>query len=71
VAWGRLTELVPATIAAASAGKVAEATLDVVSTILLVLPWVGSMLLLIMFVHWPAKALLTRWRSTHFPLRRS
>lgn len=67
VVSGKLMELVPATIAAASEGKIAEATLDVVDTILLVLPWVGSMLLLFMILRWPAKALLTRWRSTHFP----
>ncbi|MGB7796483.1 MAG: hypothetical protein WBL53_09555 [Pseudonocardiaceae bacterium] len=67
VVSGRLMELVPAAIAAASAGKVAEATLDVVDTMLLVLPWAGSVLLLVMIVRWPAKALLTRWRSTHLP----
>jgi len=60
VVWARLVELSQAVGADAAAGQVAEATLDGVDIILLVLPWVGSVLLLIMIVRWPVEAMLRR-----------
>lgn len=46
VVWQRLVGLSHAVAAAASAGHAAEATLGVVQIVLLLLPWVGSVLLL-------------------------
>jgi putative peptide zinc metalloprotease protein len=60
VVWARLIELSQAVAADAAAGQVAEATMDVVDLILLMLPWVGSALLLIMIVRWPVEAMLRR-----------
>ncbi|MGH3831173.1 MAG: hypothetical protein ACRDRS_12105, partial [Pseudonocardiaceae bacterium] len=61
VVWGRLVELSQAVGAEAAAGRVAETILDVVDIILLSLPWVGSLLLLIMIVRWPVEAVAARW----------
>ncbi len=64
VVWQRLIELGLLTGAAAAAGAVAEATLGVVQIILLLLPWVGSLLLLGMILHGPLRWALARWRPT-------
>lgn len=63
VVWARLVEVSQAVGAEAAAGQVGQATMDVVDIILLVLPWVGSMLLLIMIVRWPVEA-MSRKRAT-------
>jgi putative peptide zinc metalloprotease protein len=60
VVWARLIEVSQAVAADAAAGQVAQATMDVVDLILLMLPWVGSALILIMIVRWPVQAMLTR-----------
>lgn len=71
VVWARLVGLSQAVGAEAAAGWVAEATVDVVDIILLVLPWGGSALLLIMIFRWPVETMLRR-RATgslaSFPL---
>lgn len=69
VVWARLVELSQQVSAAVAAGQVAEATVDVLDITLLVLPWVGSVLLLIMIVRWPVETMLTRWHPGR--LRRS
>ncbi len=61
VVWHRLVSLSQAMSAAATAGHAAEAALGVVQIILLLLPWVGSLLLLCMMAHRPVRAMLTRW----------
>jgi putative peptide zinc metalloprotease protein len=60
VVWHRLGELTHAVGAAATTGHVAEATLGVIQTMLLLLPWVGSLLLLGMVVRGPASWVITR-----------
>jgi putative peptide zinc metalloprotease protein len=60
VVWTRLVEVSQAVAADAAAGQGGQATLDVVDLILLVLPWVGSTLLLIMIVRWPVQTILRR-----------
>jgi putative peptide zinc metalloprotease protein len=60
VVWQRLVWLIHAVGAKAAAGQVAEAALGVVQIGLLLLPWVGSLLLLGMMVRRPARWLLTR-----------
>ncbi len=69
VVWHRVVELIPEVGVAAAAGHAAEATLDVADLILLVLPWVGSLLLLSMIVRWPVEAMLARWGPPRFRLR--
>ena len=60
VVWTRLVEVSQAVGADAAAGQGAQATMDVVNLVLLVLPWVGSALLLIMIVRWPVEVMLRR-----------
>src|SRR6185437_3561684 len=50
VVWQRLVELTQAVGAATTAGHVAEATLGVIQIGLLLLPWIGSLLLLALMV---------------------
>ena len=61
VVWHQLLWLSQAIGAAATGGHAAEAALGVVQIILLLLPWVGSLLLLGMMAHRPVRAVLTRW----------
>ena len=63
VVWTRLFEVSQAVAVDAVAGRVTGATMDVVNLVLLVLPWVGSVLLLIMIVRWPVEA-MSRRRAT-------
>ena len=64
VVWQQLVELTPAVGAAATAGHVAEATLGVIQIGLLLLPWIGSLLLLALMVQAPMRKTLARWSST-------
>ncbi|MBW0008694.1 MAG: hypothetical protein JO063_01020, partial [Pseudonocardiales bacterium] len=57
----RLVWLTHAVTAKAAAGQGAEAALGVVQIILLLLPWVGSLLLLGMTARRPVRWLLARW----------
>jgi putative peptide zinc metalloprotease protein len=71
VVWGRLVELGTLTGAAAADGAVAEATLGVIQIILLLLPWVGSVLLLGMIMRGPLRMALVRWGPARLRARRS
>jgi putative peptide zinc metalloprotease protein len=64
VVWQQLVELIPAVGAAATAGHVAEATLGVIQIGLLLLPWIGSLLLLALMMQAPVRMTLARWGST-------
>jgi putative peptide zinc metalloprotease protein len=61
VVWHRLVWLTQAVAAKAVAGQAAEAALGVVQIVLLLLPWVGSLLLLGMMARRPVQWLLARW----------
>jgi putative peptide zinc metalloprotease protein len=71
VVWGRLVELGTLTGVAAADGAVAEATLGVIQIILLLLPWVGSVLLLGMIMRGPLRMALARWGPARLRARRS
>jgi putative peptide zinc metalloprotease protein len=71
VVWAMLIERGQSVGAAAAAGNAAGVTLGVLQVILLLLPWVGSLLLLGMIVRWPLEAALTRWGPARFRTRRS
>jgi len=58
----RLVWLAHAVATKAAAGQAAEAALGVVQIVLLLLPWVGSLLLLGMMARRPVRWLLARWR---------
>ena len=58
----RLVWLANAVATKAAAGQAAEAALGVVQIVLLLLPWVGSLLLLGMMARRPVRWLLARWR---------
>jgi hypothetical protein len=60
VVWQRLGELTHVVGAAATTGHVAEAILDAIQIMLLLLPWVGSLLVLGMIVQRPARWVVTR-----------
>jgi len=60
VVWHQLIWLIHAVNTAAAAGHLALATLTVVNIILLLLPWMGSLLLLSMIVPGPVRWLLAR-----------
>jgi putative peptide zinc metalloprotease protein len=60
VVWDRLVYLCQAVAVKAAAGQVAEMTLGIVQIILLLIPWVGSLLMLGMMVRRPVRWLLTR-----------
>jgi putative peptide zinc metalloprotease protein len=66
VLGSRLIESSQAVGADAAAGQVGQVTMDVVNLILLVLPWVGSALLLTLIIRWPVQAMLRR-RATGSP----
>lgn len=61
VVWHQFVWLSQAVSAAATSGHVAETVLGVVQIILLLLPWVGSLLLLGMLARRPVQAALMRW----------
>ena len=61
VVWHRLVWLVHAVQVNAAAGQMAETALGVVQIFLLLLPWVGSLLLLGMTARRPVRWLLARW----------
>ena len=71
VVWERLLELGMATGAAAAAGSVAETTLGVIQIILLLLPWVGSLLLLGMIVFPLIRFARARWGAARLRARSS
>jgi putative peptide zinc metalloprotease protein len=58
----RLAWFANAVATKAAAGQAAEAALGVVQIVLLLLPWVGSLLLLGMMARRPVRWLLARWR---------
>jgi putative peptide zinc metalloprotease protein len=60
VVWNRLVELSHAVAVKAAEGHIAETTLGVVQIILLLIPWVGSLLMLGMMLRRPVRWLLTR-----------
>ncbi len=60
VVWARLVELSRAVAAAAAHGQIAETTLGIVQIILLLIPWVGSLLMLGLMLRRPVRWLLTR-----------
>ncbi|MGH3428935.1 MAG: hypothetical protein ACRDQZ_15445, partial [Mycobacteriales bacterium] len=70
VVWHQLVELCQAVSAAATAGHVAEAVLGAVQIYLLLLPWVGSLLMLGMMARRPVWGLRTRWSPTSLRIRR-
>jgi putative peptide zinc metalloprotease protein len=61
VVWHRLVWLIQAVRASASASHGAEAALGVVQIVLLLLPWLGSLLMLGMMARRPVKWLRGRW----------
>jgi putative peptide zinc metalloprotease protein len=61
VVWHRLVWLCQAVGEAAGTGHAAEAALGVVQVVLLLLPWIGSVLILGMMARRPAQWLWTRW----------
>ena len=65
VVWHRLLELSHAVAVKAAGGHIAETALGVVQIILLLIPWVGSLLMLGMMVRRPV-----RWLLTHSPVVR-
>ncbi|MGH3866205.1 MAG: hypothetical protein ACRDQ4_08750 [Pseudonocardiaceae bacterium] len=71
VVWHRLVWLVHAVQAKVAAGQVAEATLGVVQIFLLLLPWVGSLLLLGMMARRPVRWLRARWSPARVSAGRS
>jgi putative peptide zinc metalloprotease protein len=60
VVGSRLVEVSQAVGADAATGQVGQVTVDVVNLILLVLPWVGSVLLLIRIVRRPVRVMVRR-----------
>ncbi|MGH3852776.1 MAG: hypothetical protein ACRDR6_04615 [Pseudonocardiaceae bacterium] len=63
VVWDRLIWLIHTVGATAAAGQGAETALGVVQIVLLLLPWVGSLLMLGMTARRPARWLLARWNQ--------
>jgi putative peptide zinc metalloprotease protein len=64
VVWHQLVESCQAVSAAATGGQVAEAALGAVQIFLLLLPWVGSLLMLGMMARRPVWWLRSRWSLT-------
>jgi putative peptide zinc metalloprotease protein len=65
VVWYRLTELSQEMTTATESHHTATAALSLVKITLLLLPWVGSSLMLSMMVRRPAQRLWRRYRSRH------
>ncbi|MEO7196766.1 MAG: hypothetical protein ABIZ05_18415 [Pseudonocardiaceae bacterium] len=63
VVWDRLIWLIHTVGAKAAAGQDAETALGVVQIVLLLLPWVGSVLMLGMMARRPTRWLLARWNQ--------
>jgi hypothetical protein len=68
VVWHQLIELSQELASAAESHRIATAVLDVVRITLLLLPWVGSFLLLTMMMRRPAQWL---WRRGGLTRRRA
>jgi len=68
VVWQRLIWLIHAVGTAAATGQPAEATLGIVNIILLLLPWIGSLMLLGMMLHGPARWVLARCAPTRLQM---
>jgi putative peptide zinc metalloprotease protein len=71
VVWERLVWLCHAVAAKASEGSIAETALGVVQIILLLLPWVGSLLLLGLMARRPVLWLWARWHPAQLRAGRS
>ncbi|MGH3719822.1 MAG: hypothetical protein ACRDRI_13495 [Pseudonocardiaceae bacterium] len=71
VVWHRLVWLIHAVGDKVAAGQGAEATLGVVQIVLLLLPWVGSLLLMGMMMRRPVRWLRARWSSARVSAGRS
>jgi putative peptide zinc metalloprotease protein len=71
VVWHRLVWLVHAVQVKAAAGQAAETALGVVQIFLLLLPWIGSLLMLGMMARRPVRWLLARWSSARMSAGRS
>ncbi len=71
VVWHRLVWLVHAVQVKAAAGQAAETALGVVQIFLLLLPWIGSLLMLGMTARRPVRWLLARWSSARVSAGRS
>jgi putative peptide zinc metalloprotease protein len=71
VVWHRLVWLIHVVGTKAADGQVAEAALGVVQIVLLLLPWVGSLLLLGMMARRPVRWLLARWNPARMSAGRS
>ncbi|MGH3771424.1 MAG: hypothetical protein ACRDRW_08530 [Pseudonocardiaceae bacterium] len=71
VVWHQLVWLIHEVGAKAGAGQGAEATLGVVQIILLLLPWVGSSLLIGMTMRRPVRWVRARWSSARVSAGRS
>jgi putative peptide zinc metalloprotease protein len=62
IVWERLMELGTATGAAAATGNMAKTTLDVIQIVLVILPWVGSLLVLGMAINGALQWASARWK---------
>jgi putative peptide zinc metalloprotease protein len=71
VVWHRLVWLAHAEGTALATGRPAEAALGVVNIILLLLPWVGSLLVLGMLLNGLLRMALARWGLGHLRVERS
>jgi putative peptide zinc metalloprotease protein len=71
VVWHQLLKSSQGVTAAASTGHIAEATLGAVQILLLLLPWVGSLLLLGMIASGPARWVLGRFSTARLQAGRS
>jgi putative peptide zinc metalloprotease protein len=66
VVWHTLVELIQAVGAAAAAGQVADVALGVIQAVLLLLPWMGSLLLVCMMIRGPLRWALARCGPVRF-----
>jgi len=66
VVWHKLVELIQAVGAAAAAGQVVEVALGVIQVVLLLLPWMGSLLLVCMMIRGPLRWALARCGPAQF-----
>jgi putative peptide zinc metalloprotease protein len=71
VVWDRLVWLCHAVAAKAAEGQIAETTLGVVQIVLLLLPWIGSLLMLGLMVRRPVRWLLARLPAARLRARRA
>jgi putative peptide zinc metalloprotease protein len=71
VVWDRLVYLSHAVAAKAAEGNIAETTLGIVQIVLLLIPWVGSLLMLGLVLRRPVRWLLTRSPLARLRVRRA